>query len=165
MNCQAGAPSLWARWGTQAQHLPLDPLSTKSTARGPDSNLYPRLGQTQTGASSEAFPPCLMALSRWITPCPASSKVCLVRLWFGEAFPTHVHRGSWKVPWRSGRVQRLCLTSPDPGKTGAGRSHPASTQTTAIRAEQRPRAQAWLRTPQVNLSPILDHLQSIDRAW
>lgn len=52
-------------------------------------------------------------------PPPAISKTRLAVLWFGEASPTHVHRGSWKVPVISerGRAQQLGLTALDPGKT------------------------------------------------
>lgn len=66
--------------GQAGVHKALDfqmgPLTTESTATGPAPNLDLDLdlGQTQLGASSEAFPPCLMAPSQWITPHPDRAK-------------------------------------------------------------------------------------------
>lgn len=64
----AGASALWVRWRAHGLDLQLEPLSTESTARGLDPSLDTNLGQTQKGTSSEAFPPCVMALGRWVTP-------------------------------------------------------------------------------------------------
>lgn len=103
----------------KALDLQLGSLSAESTVRSSDPNLDPDLEQTQTGATPEAFPPHLMALSHWITPCPASFKAWLAVLWFEEASPTHIHSGSWKVPVSSecSRAEQLCLTSLDQDNT------------------------------------------------
>lgn len=71
---QAGASSLWVRWCAHGLDLQLEPLSTDSIARGPDPSLDTDLGQTQKGATSEAFPLCVVAPGRWVTPLPAVSK-------------------------------------------------------------------------------------------
>ena len=126
----------------QVLDLQLGPLSPEKSQR---SWLQPRAGPDSNGATSEAFPPCLMALSQWITLCPTSSKAWLATLWFGEDSPTHIHRGSWKVPVNRerGRAEQLCLTSLDPGKTGGGRSRWGRTQPTAPQPSANSLSKAW----------------------
>lgn len=64
--------------GQAGVHKALDfqrgPCTTQGTAAAPDPDLDLDLGQTQLGASSVAFPPCLMAPSQWITPHPDRAK-------------------------------------------------------------------------------------------